>query len=322
MIRASPPKRAFASRAAAILSVLVTGTACDIIVEPGTQTTLANRGSVFGSGASGMAPAAPAVRVGVGASLVVADADVFGGGTIIDAPEPAGFEAAPGILATGGSVRVLQGRIQGGPILVTVDVPSTDDSGAGILALSSSVEISGGTIVGGEYVAAADSVPSAVFPAAGVEVIDSTLRINGGLIEGGRIRRASPTSVFGGAPGVLADGSDVEMRGGSVSSISQISGRVRVLGGQLPFLGIAGSTSTCAEIRGGKVESVSVAAPGATLFIFGTNLILGTGLRQGAVLTERAITGMLEDGTPIDARLFAVDASRIMLRAPGGAGCP
>lgn len=254
------------TRAAVLLVVsLAVAAGCDLSVENGEVTELANRGQVFGAATPN------AVRVRPGGTLVVRDADLFGRGRVVDAL-PAGLPT-PGaaIVADAATVRIVKGQIVGGNVLVTVDpnsfpVPVPVDgaasakafaSVAGVIdappsarafatvvgvplesgvvlppalsALHSSVVIEGGTLIGSSAFGAPQPFFAATAP---LQVIGGQLLITGGEFLPGTM--IPPPLLRFPVRSLFALQTDVEIRGGNFDAapVSLTSSRARITGGR------------------------------------------------------------------------------------------
>jgi hypothetical protein len=270
----------------ALVAVLA-GSACDLIARPGETLTLADGGPVFGTGGNSQRAPLPAVRVRDGATVVVQNAMLFGGGTLVEVATQAAFgTAGPGISSDGGTVRVQQGEVRGGPILAQVASDVLDDPAPGIDASSST------------------------------EAFDSTLRITAGTFSAGAVSPAAPGSTLAGLS-LLATASDVEIRGGSFPDPSAFAdSRVRILGGSMFLLTFLSSDPAgCAEVRGGQFSGLGIS--GGRVIVAGSGFAL-TSLGSGA----QALTGTLEDGTRVNAAVVQDGGGQLVLVAPGAAGCP
>jgi hypothetical protein len=300
----------------ALVAVLA-GSACDLIARPGETLTLADGGPVFGTGGNSQRAPLPAVRVRDGATVVVQNAMLFGGGTLVEVATQAAFgTAGPGISSDGGTVRVQQGEVRGGPILAQVASDVLDDPAPGIDASSSTVEISGGSVRGGSLLSSVTGAQLTGLAGSAIEAFDSTLRITAGTFSAGAVSPAAPGSTLAGLS-LLATASDVEIRGGSFPDPSAFAdSRVRILGGSMFLLTFLSSDPAgCAEVRGGQFSGLGIS--GGRVIVAGSGFAL-TSLGSGA----QALTGTLEDGTRVNAAVVQDGGGQLVLVAPGAAGCP
>lgn len=314
--------RAILPRLLALLAV-VAFPACDTVVGPGQTVTLSGQGLFFGSGGNVMTPSLPAVRVQPSGVLFIEDAELFGGGTIVESPQQTPLASA-GIASDGGGVAVRRGTVRGGPVVIQVPTSGRALAGAGVDASQSVVLVEGGTLIGGDIVVQ-ESGSGGGFAGPGLQARESDVLVTGGSFKPGnpsRDARGVPTDSF------VADFSAVEIDGGDFAGqASFFNSNVLIQGGRFDAIrfvisGAFQTTPFCSEIRGGSISSIEVADFG-TLFVFGTDFNLPFGEVSLAVL--RRITGTLENGTPIDTPVSVPISgqrrSRFVLVPPGGQGC-
>jgi hypothetical protein len=304
----------------ALLGLILAGSGCDLISMPGQTLTLGNRGSVFGSGGNADQAPLPAVRVQPTGTVVVQDADLFGGGIVVSRTDQTQYGiAGQGIISDSGSVRVQAGLVQGGPIVLQTPVDVFDDPAPAIDATASSIDISGGRVVGGSIVSTVGQGLEASIPASGLEATSSNVRITGGTFAAGVLNPAPETDpLLGLNPSVLAVSSNLEIRGGDFTGgIALADSTARIFGGRasaVTFLSLG--TSACSEIRGGQFSVFGIS--GGRIIVAGTDLALRNNLAAGAL----QITGTLESGEPINTFVVQIDGGQVQLVPPGAPGCP
>ena len=311
-----PIRSVVARRGALIACALVGAVGCDLIAEAGRVLVLGNRGTVFGSGGNAQNAPLPAVRVQPGGGVVVQDADVFGGGIVVQQAGQQSFgTAGAGISAVDGNgmVRVQQGLVAGGPVLVQVQEDAFDEAAPGIQATDSAIEISGGTVRGGGIVSQVGPLTEGL-PAPAVLAQGGTLRMTGGTLMAGGV---APESA-GDDPSVIALESQLEVLGGSFGDeVLSADGRARILAGTFESLQLVSSTPEgCSELRGGQVSELAVV--GGRLIVAGT----GLGLAPTSDPTVSRLTGTLESGQAVNAEVVVDEGGVVQLVAPGSPGCP
>jgi hypothetical protein len=257
-------------------------TGCDLVAVDGQTLVLGNRGTVYGSGGNAQQAPLPAVRVLPGGAVIVEDADLLGGGIVVESADPPVYGlAGAGIAAEGlldrarpaPQVRVLNGRVQGGPVVLGALVNLFDAPSPAIDASAADIEIAGGLIRGGAIVSL---VPGDAFPAGSsapaVFALESTLRITGGTFESGAVIPLDPAGDPGPNPTFVAIDSDVEIRAGEFNDGILINGgSARIFGGRGRLLGLASATPDgCSELHGGSFDLLVV--------LDGRVLAFGTGL--------------------------------------------
>jgi hypothetical protein len=306
-----------AKRFALLACAVIGGAGCDLIVETGQTLVLADRGAAFGTGGNAQTAPLPAVRVQPGATLVVQDADVLGGGIVVQQTDQPSFgSAGAGIASTAGNgtVRVLQGLVSGGSVLVQAPKDPLDEPAPGIVAVGSSVEIAGGTIRGGSIVSQVGPTPGKR-PAPAMVVIGGTVRVTGGTFVPGMLDSPNPLAA---RLSLLAIGSQLEIRGGVFNdAFGAIDGRTRVFGGIFESLAFMSSTpSGCSELRGGLLSALGVDR--GRVIVAGTGLSLTPMQPSGTSL----LTGTLENGQSVSARVVQRNGAVVQLVSPGSPGCP
>lgn len=301
---------------ALIFCAVIGGAGCDLIAEAGKVLTLGGRGSVFGSGGNAQNAPLPAVRVEPGGTVVVQDADVFGGGVVVQQPgQPSSGAAGAGISsdAGNGTIRVQQGLVSGGPVVVQVAGDVADQPAPGIQATDSSIDIAGGTIRGGGVVSQVGPLADGL-PAPAVLAQGGTLRMTGGTLTAGGLAPQSD----GDDPSVIAMDAQVEVVGGSFSDeLLAADGRARILGGTVESLQLVSSTPDgCRELRGGQVGEIVVV--GGRLIVAGTGLALAPTAQPGV----SKLTGTLEGGQAVNADVVLDEGAVVQLVPAGSPGCP
>ncbi len=315
---------AVAKRCALLVCAVIGGIGCDLVVRTGETVVLGNRGSVFGTGGNSQAAPRAAVTAQAGSTVVVQDADVFGGGIVVEqVGQPAFQFAGAGIQATGGTVRVQQGLVAGGPVVIRVQDDAFDSAQAGISATASTVEITGGTVRGGAVVSQAGQVLMDAAP--GIFVQGGSLRVTGGTVNPGAVLPPFPDSDINFS--ILGFGAQVEVLGGTFGGgLGMFDGRARVRGGVFPF--VFQDTATgggCTEVRGGQINEFVGRFPGLAALNGGRLIVAGTGLTLTPIDSEigqNRLTGTLENGQGVNVVVFQDDVSTVQLVAPGAAGCP
>lgn len=299
-----------------IACAVVAGAACDLTARTGQTLVLGNRGSVFGSGGNAQSAPLPAVTVQSGATVLVQDADVFGGGIVVSQAGQQLFgEAGPGIVSDdNGTIRVQQGLVAGGPIVLQLPVDVFDDPAAGIDTVNSTVEITGGTVRGGGIVSQTGTTPDAL-PGIGVSVLNGTLRVTGGTIMAGPL--IPPPAAEGVALSVFAVNTQSEILGGTFTdSVGVLDGRARIRGGSFNILVFQNtSAASCSEIRGGTFRIVAVQ--------MGRVIVAGTGLTLVPLTPEISmLSGTLESGQAINTLVLQDSGGVFQLVSSGATGCP
>jgi hypothetical protein len=304
-----------------LLAVLsLASSACDLVAVSGQTFRFGNRGTITGTAGNAQRAPLPAVRVQPGGGVVVEDADVLGGGILIQNIRQPSFGpvAAAGISANGGMVRVEKGLVRGGDLVLNVPLITIGLPGAAIDAHSSVVEITGGTIAGGAIVSPLGPSPSQ-FTGRALEAINSKVTITGGTFLVGTVSPEPPFPMQQFASVSLVLG-EAEIRGGSFGDeVSFFGGRARIFGGtaiQLRFGTPANAPQGCFEIHGGSYRSLLYGSE--QVLVFGTGLALSS----PPIGNRRLLTGTLEDGSPIHAFVNSDIGFEPLLLAPGSPGCP
>lgn len=315
---------AIAKRCVVLACAVIGGAGCDLVARTGETLVLANRGSVFGSGGDAQTAPLPAVNVQPGGNVVVQDADLFGGGILVQQVGQQAFDfAGAGIRSVSGTVRVQQGLVSGGPVVIQVQDLAFDSAEAGIRAVGSSVEVVGGMVQGGAVVSQIGLVSMDAAPA--VITQGGTLRVSGGTLNPGALVPALPNSDINFS--ILTFGTQVEVLGGSFGGgLGLLDGRARVLGGTFPFVFVDTAIGGgCVELRGGQINEFTGRFPGITAINGGRLIVAGTGLSLTPIVSDvgqSQLTGTLESGQPVNVVVFQDDTSSVELVPPGGAGCP
>lgn len=301
----------------ALIACAIGAVACDLVAEPGQLLVLGDRGAAFGSGGNAQTAPLPAVRVQPGGALIVQDADVFGGGILVEQQGQQRFQSAGAGIFSGANSAILiqQGLVAGGPVVLRVPETALDNTGPGVRAVGSAVEVSGGTIRGGALVSEVGTLPPSL-PAAAIEIDGGTLRVTGGTFMAGA--RVPPDPILDSLRfSVRAQGSVLEIRGGTFSDgFGTIDSRTRIFGGAFEFLVIQSSTpSGCSELRGGLLSGLGVDR--------GRVIVAGTGLSLApADPGASRLTGTLENGQPVNARVVQRNGGIVQLVSSGAPGCP
>jgi Tol biopolymer transport system component len=296
---------------------LITSTACDLVAEAGQMLVLGNRGTAFGSGGNSQRAPLPTVRVRPGGALIVEDADLFGGGIVVErADQPRYGSAGAGISLTRGFVRVQEGLVRGGPILVMVPADAFDNPAPAIDASSATIEISGGSIIGGGIASTVADRFAPALTAPALEAFDSRIRVTGGTFVAGTPSPRDPAAGAAGGPSFVAVDSDVVIRAGEFGEgIGIADGSARIFGGRGSSLSFLNSLpQSCSEIHGGQFQTLLIGA--GRVLVFGSRLALAPGANPSV------LTGTLEDGTPANLAVLQLDAGRVQLVPPGAPGCP
>jgi hypothetical protein len=299
---------------------------CDLVAMDGQTLVASGRGSVYGSGGNALQPPVSAVRVMPGGTLIVQDADMYGGGILVESvDQPLYGVAASGILADASldpgrpapRVRVVNGLVQGGSVVLQVPVNSYDAPGAALDVFGADLEISGGLMRGGGLVS---TVPGdTLLPdlaGAALFAQDSAIRVTGGTFELGTVSPLDPTAGVATSPTFIALDSDVEIRAGEFNEgILLEDGSARIFGGRARMLVLTSPTQQgCSELRGGSFALLGVVD--TEVRVFGTELALSA---NGA--TSRLL-GRLEDGSPLRMDVLQIGSGRVTLVSPGSPGCP
>src|SRR5262245_32951306 len=112
-----------AKRCILIGIVLASGPACERTVLSGQTLKLSDQELVIASGGNAQQAPVPAVLVQPEAALVVVDAQLTGGGIVVERVDQQRYgKSGAGISVDSGAARVTAGRVQGGNILVNVPV--------------------------------------------------------------------------------------------------------------------------------------------------------------------------------------------------------
>ncbi len=203
----------------------------------------------------------------------------------------------------------------------------------------SSVEIEGGTFVSSSIF----GVPNPYLPGGGiVQVVGGRLRMRGGEILRGTIMPPSPLAGPEGLSGssLSAVAAEVEIAGGNFDAAPVLlaGSRARITGGRfgaglvvsnlLPIgaLGIA-TPARCYEIRGGSFSSIGINGADPVFLVGVFNLPPGPvtspspGHGRFPPSPPLALSGVLEDGSSIQASLTAPPGTNVTLAPPGAAGC-
>jgi hypothetical protein len=270
---------------------LAFGAACELVVRPGETRTLSSGESLVGAPGAADTPAHPAVRVEPGGALRVERADLQGGAALVSRttnPPP-----GAGIVAVQASVTVSGGSVQGGAVIPTEPVDGgVFLGGSGIEVTRGWLTISGGRIRGGE-------APEPFGRGDGALVTESGATIFGGDIDSVEFRQSNGF-VFGGRIGSLFVVSRFFVPLPDWP-ITQVFPGVPPMFPPQPDLPPPPLRASCVELHGGQVTS-SIELVTAKLFIFGSsfNLPFGTVPAPKVPFEDVALTGVLEDGTPID----------------------
>lgn len=327
-----------------LAALALLGAACDLVVEAGQTTVLANRGTVVA------VERLNAVTVRPEGTLIVADADVFGLGRRIEEPFPPLFpELGAAIVSDGGAVVIRNGTITGGNALV-LDDPNTPTRTAlgsvlapALIARGSSVEISGGKLTSSAVFGAPDPYMSGTT----VIVDDSELRITGGEFVGGRSRTRDPLPIL-----LDVSRSQVTIAGGRFETgiVLLRASRTRIDGGHfgagLPESPLSAGLEVgqrtllvppfaqpvpvplppgCTEIRGGSLGKVNVVGTGERLFLYARALDRPFGPlevpSEPRLFRIFNLTGVLADGSPLNLALSAGDGALVTLQPVGAPGC-
>jgi hypothetical protein len=249
---------------------------CDFSVGPGQTVRLGN--GVQLSGAPGDAQRGGGVGVDVQATgtLVVEDADVFGGDDAVLKPADTAMGA---------------GVVRGG---------------AAISATGAQVIVLAGTVEGGD----ANAGRGFGFAGNGINLLTSTLFVEGGVIRAGRTTRGAAGRA------VSALGSSVQMTGGSIDDLELRASTAVVKGGSLgsvvmgsiafDVLAFQPFTRNCLEIAGGDIRGPLMIERSTDLFVVGTvfNLPFGEVTAPDPI----ALVGRLVDGRLLSTFVFRGNA--------------
>ena len=323
-------------------------TACDFVVEDGEVLELDNRLVARGSAGDDTVAPLPAVTVRPGGTLIVRDADVFGGDrTGAQLPPATRIQppaAAPGVRVDGGLVFVERGRLEGGAILVpeSATVPSSNpgaasfaptlgQGGAAIDARSAVVSITGGGFFGGagRILVSSTGILSGPIglPGDALVIDQSSVMISGGGFVGGPTDRANPQLLASaGSQSARIQRSNVLISGGTFfQTVGIAASQSSILGGSFTTLLLGAANlpgAGCTEIRGGRFRTL-VAQGSDTVYLFGSGFSLPLGpvsfpepgffnpfAPAGSGTTGSVpITGTLADGTALLASLISVRTS-------------
>lgn len=299
-----------------VACALIGGAGCDLIAEAGSTLTLGGRGSVFGSGGNAQTAPLPAVRVQPSGTVVVQDADLFGGGILAEQPGQQSFGMAGAGISSrvgNGTIRVQQGLVSGGPVVLQVAGGAFDDPAPGIDAIDSTLEITGGTIRGGALVSQVGPLTDGL-PAPALLAQGGTVRMLGGSLAAG----ALPTELAGNGPSMIAMDSRLEVLGGTYGDeVLSADGRARILGGTFQSLHLVSSSPDgCSELRGGQMSEL--VAVGGRVIVAGTGLALVPTRQLGV----SHLTGTLENGQTVDTEVVLDEGAAVQLVAAGSPGCP
>jgi hypothetical protein len=347
------------ARARVLAALLTIAAGCDVVVESGQTVEPANRGSVwavnspnavrvrpggtlivrdadlFGLGKvvttipAGPFPMPGAAIEASGGTVRIVKGRIAGGNVLVQV-DPNSFPIPADPSSSPGEMRFAS--------MVGVPIANLASLAGALEAFQSTVEIAGGTLVGSSVFGRPNPYLS---PFAVVSVFGGQLRILGGeflpatmvppspLPSGGSSVSALDAFVeisggrFDAGPVVLA-GANARITGGSFGSGLAVNALIQIDPSLLPGPRIV----PCYAIAGGSFSRIAVASPDP-VFIVGSqfNLPLGPVTspappphRSAPALPVR-LTGVLQDGTPIDLDLIAPPGTQVSLVASGTRAC-